>query len=95
VKKRKSVADEASTLVNGPRGENYGHPLDDFTRTAQMWSALFGIPVTAEQVALAMVCVKLSREAHTPHPTDDNVIDAMGYLVCHRMVQDERVRRGS
>lgn len=83
---------EAETLVHGPRGIDYGHPLDDFTRTAQIWTAIFGWDVTPEQVALCMVGLKLSREVNKPKR--DNIVDAHGYLMTYRMVVDERARRG-
>ena len=54
-----SVLLEAQYLVHGSRGVDYGPPLDDFSRTAAMWSAIPGFPVTAEQVGLCMVAVKM------------------------------------
>jgi hypothetical protein len=90
-----SVASRAASiavdLVDGDRNEAYGHPLDDFSRTAQIWSAILGHDVTPEQVALCMVGLKLSREVHAPKP--DNTIDAIGYLLTLQMVKEERVRR--
>ena len=47
-----TILDEAKKLVYGPRQEEYGHPIDDFTRTAKMWSAILGVPIDAEQVGL-------------------------------------------
>lgn len=92
--KRESLLQEAHRLVNGPRQNDYGHPLDDFTKTAQMWSAIFGVGVTAEQVALAMVCVKLSRLLNTPTHHDSQV-DIAGYIQTYAMVVEERRRRGA
>lgn len=83
---------EAEALVHGPRNADYGHPLDDFTKTALIWSAILGIEVTPEEVALCMVGVKLSREVNKPKR--DNLVDAHGYLMTYRMVKDEKARRG-
>jgi hypothetical protein len=86
-----SILTEAEGLINGPRNETYGHPLDDFNRTAMLWSALLGHPITAEQVALCMMCVKMSRECHLPKR--DNILDIAGYAGCLEKVIDERNRR--
>ncbi len=82
---------EAQRLVYGDRGVSYGHPLDDYTRTAAIWSAILGHPVTAEQAILCMIGVKISRECHAPKR--DNRVDAAGYAECLQRVADERARR--
>ena len=86
-----NVLDEANGLVHGNRGADYGHPLDDFTRTAKIWSAILGCPVSAEQVGLCMIGVKLSRQCN--RPKRDNMVDAAGYAETVQMCIDERERR--
>ena len=85
------VCDEAKYLISNDRNSDYGHPIDDFSKTALIWQAILGVPVTPEQVALCMVGVKLSREVHLPKR--DNIVDAIGYLGTIPMIQDERQRR--
>lgn len=80
-----NVLEEASRIVGGDRGDDYGHPGDDFTRTAGAWAALFGWDVTAAQVALAMVVVKLSRLQQTPNKRD-SIVDIAGYARTYEMV---------
>lgn len=79
---------EAHELVHGPRGAAYGHPLDDYTRTATLWSAILGVPVTAEQAILCMIAVKISRECH--RPGIDNRRDLAGYAACLDLVARRR-----
>lgn len=75
------ILDEAKRLVTGERQAQYGHPSEDFARTAGMWSSLFGWDVQAHQVAMAMICVKLSRIQQTPSKRD-SWCDAAGYCQC-------------
>jgi len=82
---------EAHGLVHGNRQVDYGHPLDDFTKTATIWSAILGTPVSPEQVALCMVGVKISREVN--RPKRDNRVDGAGYFETLDMVVAERKRR--
>lgn len=91
--KHESILDEAKRIVHGDRGENYGHPFEDFSRTAQIWSAILGIDVDPEQVALCMVGVKISREVN--RPKRDNIVDGAGYFETLDMVKRERERRES
>lgn len=76
----RSLLFEAADTVEGPRNDAYGHPADDFDRAASIWSGILGVEVTARQVAMCMVGVKLARQVHAPKR--DNVVDAIGYLLC-------------
>jgi hypothetical protein len=91
--KKETILDEAKRIVYGERGENYGHPFEDFSRTAKIWSAILDIEITPEQVALCMVGLKISREVN--RPKRDNVVDGAGYFENLDMVKKERSRRAS
>lgn len=92
-----SVLMESEHIVHGDRHRDYGHPLDDFSKTAGMWSSIFAeklnSPFTAEDVALAMICVKLSREIH--RHKRDNLVDIAGYSETANMCAEERSRRAA
>jgi hypothetical protein len=83
-----NILEEANGLVNGARQNDYGHPIHDFTRTGQMWSAILGVPVTAEQVALCMIAVKISRLCNAPKR--DSIVDIAGYAATLEMVLEKR-----
>lgn len=88
-----TILEEAQRLVHGDRGHDYGHPLDDFTKTARLWEVVLGTEVRPEQVALCMICVKISRELNMPKR--DNMVDLAGYAETVRMVMEEKSRRMS
>lgn len=75
-----SILAEAERVTSGDRQNQYGPPDQDFRRIAAMWSALNGVPFTPKEVALFMVCVKLSRETH--QRKRDNWVDIAGYAKC-------------
>jgi nucleoside 2-deoxyribosyltransferase len=83
-----SALQEAQRLVHGNRGDDYGHPIHDFTRTAAIWSAILGMDVKPEHVALCMVGVKISRECNKPKR--DNRVDGAGYFETLQMIYDYR-----
>jgi hypothetical protein len=87
----RSILLEADNIVNGDRQAAYGHPLDDFSKTAKIWEVILNAPVTAEQVGLCMCGVKISRELNTH--SRDNLVDLAGYAGTIEKVVDERARR--
>lgn len=87
-----SILEEADRLINNDRNQAYDHPLDNFTRIAQIWTAILGYKISPEQVGMCMVGVKLAREAY--QPKRDNLVDGAGYFGTIQMIKDERERRG-
>ena len=85
-----TILEEAQRLVHGNRGTDYGEPIHDFGRTALIWEAIFGHPVTPEQVALCMVGVKISREVNCPKR--DNRVDGAGYFETLDMIHQKRAK---
>lgn len=86
------TAAEATKLVSRDRNSQYGDPRDDFDKAVAIYKAITEKPVviieTAEDHALYMVCVKLSREAHL-HKWD-NVVDAIGYLDIYAYLRSQK-----
>lgn len=83
-----TVLEEANRLIHGARQADYGHPIDDFTKTAGMWSAAFGWDVEPEDIPMAMIMVKISREQN--RPKRDNAVDIAGYAGTLAMVRDRQ-----
>jgi hypothetical protein len=90
-----SILQEAQRLTTQDRQDSYGHPLDDYTRTAGMFNEAFAHKLkekfTPQEMMLAMVLVKLSREIH--QPKRDNRTDTCGYMNCIEMSYEEQERR--
>ena len=60
------------------RGLDYGHPTDNMSRTASLWSAYLEMPVTDYQVAMCLALVKVARSMETSKV--DNYIDGAAYF---------------
>lgn len=85
------IASYAAQLVSEERNNQYGHPLDNYNRAAQIWSVILGADVSAEQVALCMIGMKIAREVHKPKA--DTIVDIIGYALTLHMVEVERAKR--
>lgn len=88
---KETVLQEAQRLVYGDRQSSYGHPYDDYSRTAKMWEAILGLPtgrISPQTACLMMAAVKISRQVNAPKR--DNMTDLAGYAACaQRCVERE------
>lgn len=64
---QENILMEADRLVSGDRRDSYKHPLEDYTCTAAMWSAMIlkrydvEISITPDFACLMMAAMKISR----------------------------------
>jgi hypothetical protein len=86
-----SILEEAQRLTHGNRNVDYGHPLDDYTRTAALWSAYLGITISPDDAAVCMALMKFSRQKN--RPKRDNMTDAAGYAWVVDEIIEEKKRR--
>lgn len=71
------VLNHADNIIHGARQRDYGEAEHSFDAAAAMWSAYLGHPIKAEQVAMCMILLKISRcreEAQF-----DSLVDICGY----------------
>jgi hypothetical protein len=68
---------EARAIIQD-RGMDYGHPTDNMSRTASLWSAYLEVPIRPDQVAMCLALVKVARSMETPKV--DNFIDGAAYF---------------
>ena len=76
--KRTEILETAKALINGDRERDYGTPAENFKRAAVGWSVILDQDVSAEQVALCMAWLKISRLVNGVH--EDSYIDAAAYM---------------
>ena len=81
-----AVLDEAKQLICGPRRTDYGDVEESFQDVAFIWSKIFNADVTPQQVALAMVGLKLCREFNAHK--HDNLADICGYAALADYLSD-------
>jgi len=67
------------------RRREYGEPEATFEDVATRWSQVLGTKVTASQVALCLIDLKLVRLIHDPAHLD-SLVDVAGYAACLREV---------
>jgi hypothetical protein len=68
---------QASSVVR-ERRRTYGQPRDLFERVAARWSQVLGVRVSARQVAVCLIDVKVARLTHDPRHLDSST-DVAGY----------------
>jgi hypothetical protein len=85
---QQDVLEEALLLTSGARHDQYGAPNADFQRIAAMWTTLFSREFSPHEVAMAMICLKLSRMTHSPQKRD-HWVDVAGYSRCGWLCLDD------
>lgn len=73
-----SILLEAERILTGERDTDYGDPVENFSRIAEIASLLSGEKLTPETCVTVMIAVKLSREQYK-HKRD-NLVDLVAYI---------------
>lgn len=87
----------AEKLIRGDRQQDYGDKLENFDQIAALWTATLrrklrpGAEITAEEVGLCMMQVKIARLSGKPDHRD-SILDVAGYAGCYDDILDERQR---
>lgn len=79
---------EVHDKVHSSRNAEYGHPVENHSTTAIMFSAYLGIPITPEQVCMLNVLQKVSRTKKGF--TEDTLQDIAGYAENAHIVIEEK-----
>lgn len=86
--RRTTILEEADKLIHNDRREDYGSPLESFTRIADLWEPILGVQVSAEQAALCLIQLKVARALHGWQR--DSFVDIAGYSGCLDLIRQER-----
>lgn len=77
-----TILDEVHDIIyvrNSEKEKQYGPFNEGMQRAAQIWSGMTGKDLTARDMYLALVALKLSRESY--NPKYDNILDMLAYIV--------------
>ena len=83
---------EAHQLVTGPRNNDYGNVVDDYSKVISIFESLTGIQLSMSDALLFMVSVKMARlrtnlEKNRLH--HDTLLDALGYLALLKQAYED------
>jgi len=84
-----TILDRAAEIVDN-REQQYGSPKDNLPRIARLWSEILGITVTAEQVCLCMILLKVARAVTGTDISGDTIVDMIGYSYCIEKLREAK-----
>lgn len=84
---RQSVLEEAEAIINGERRDDYGGPLESFTRIARLWEPILGVEISPYDVALCLIQLKVARAVNGMQR--DSIVDIAGYAGCVELMKRE------
>lgn len=89
--KRVQLTQTAASLITGDRLQDYGPPVENFQRIANLWNAHMQTTLfTPRKVAEMMLLLKMARTVNSP--TEDSYVDAIGYAaIAGELAELERI----
>lgn len=82
------ILDTAQNIINGDRRDDYGSARQSFETIAALWAPILGREVTAVEVSLCMIGLKVARALAGPEKRD-SWIDMCGYAALGGELADE------
>ena len=92
--RKEDILKKASELVTGDRNETHGDAFQNHAEIAEFWNIFLDkklqpmASITAEDVALMMVLMKISRNNQGKKSNIDNFIDMCGYAAIAGEIND-------
>ena len=78
MKKTKKLLEKANALIAGDREKDYGDKVHNHQNISKLWSSYKGIEITAHDVAIMMVLLKIAR-TKLGVVSEDTYIDMAAY----------------
>lgn len=78
---REEILSKAKECICGQREQDYGRPENNFRLIAKLWSEYLGYDVSAVDVSMMMVLLKVAR-IKNGGGTGDSFVDIAGYAAC-------------
>ena len=91
---KEEILKKARDLVTGDRNETHGDAFQNHAEIAEFWNIFLDkklqpmASITAEDVALMMVLMKISRNSQGKKSNIDNFIDMCGYAAIAGEIND-------
>lgn len=86
-----TVLAEASDLIYGSRQQEYGNAKTNFGDIGRLWEPILGHEVSAEEVALCLLQLKVARAINDTRQgreiKRDTIVDLAGYAGCIEKIQ--------
>ena len=86
--KTREYLDTAAKIVSGQRQMDYGDKYQNHDNISKLWSGYLDYNISAHDVAICMLLVKVARLKH--RPTTDCYIDMAGYAAIAGEIQDKK-----
>ena len=86
--KTREYLDTAAKIVSGQRQMDYGDKYQNHENIAKLWSAYLDYNISAHDVAICMMLVKVARLKH--RTTEDCYIDMAGYAAIAGEINDRK-----
>ena len=86
--KTREYLETASKIVTGQRQHDYGDKYQNHENIANLCSAYLDYNISAHDVAICMLLVKVARIKH--RPTEDCYIDMAGYAAIAGEINDRK-----
>jgi hypothetical protein len=86
--KTREYLDTAARIVTGQRQHDYGDKYQNHENIARLWSAYLDYNISAHDVAICMMLVKVARLKH--RTTEDCYIDMAGYAAIAGEINDRK-----
>lgn len=83
---------EALKILQGSRAKEYGDKKTNHENIAHLWSAYLEHNVSAHDVAMLMLLLKVAR-TKSPNPTRDTYIDMVGYSAIAGELLDDKSKQ--